>query len=71
MLNIDEKKLGVTLMDIINVLAEESIEARPVWKPLHLQPVFEGIKYYPHHENWRVSEELFANNICLFRLVRI
>jgi pyridoxal phosphate-dependent aminotransferase EpsN len=64
-LTIDQQKLGVTPMDIINALAEENIEARPVWKPLHLQPVFAGIKYYPHHENWSVSEELFANGICL------
>ncbi|MGX1982300.1 pyridoxal phosphate-dependent aminotransferase EpsN [Thermolongibacillus altinsuensis] len=64
-LTIDQQKLDVTPMDIINALAEENIEARPVWKPLHLQPVFEGIKYYPHHENWSVSEELFENGICL------
>jgi pyridoxal phosphate-dependent aminotransferase EpsN len=64
-LTIDQQKLGVKPMDIINALGEENIEARPVWKPLHMQPVFEGIKYYSHHENWSVSEELFANGICL------
>jgi pyridoxal phosphate-dependent aminotransferase EpsN len=64
-LTIDQQKLGIIPMDIINALAEENIEARPVWKPLHLQPVFAGIKYYSHHENWSVSEELFANGICL------
>jgi pyridoxal phosphate-dependent aminotransferase EpsN len=64
-LTIDRQTLGVTPMDIINALAEENIEARPVWKPLHMQPVFEGIKYYSHHENWSISEELFANGICL------
>jgi pyridoxal phosphate-dependent aminotransferase EpsN len=62
---IDQQALGVTTIDIINALAEENIEARPVWKPLHLQPVFEGKKYYSHNENWSVSEELFANGICL------
>jgi pyridoxal phosphate-dependent aminotransferase EpsN len=64
-LTINQQKLGVTPMDIINALAEENIEARPVWKPLHMQPVFEEIKYYSHHENWSISEELFANGICL------
>jgi pyridoxal phosphate-dependent aminotransferase EpsN len=64
-LTINQQKLGVTPMDIVKALAEENIEARPVWKPLHLQPVFEGIKYYSHHENWSVSEALFANGICL------
>ncbi|BDG45213.1 DegT/DnrJ/EryC1/StrS family aminotransferase [Saccharococcus caldoxylosilyticus] len=64
-LTIDQKVLGVTPMDIINALAEENIEARPVWKPLHLQPVFNGVTYYPHQEGWSVSDELFANGICL------
>jgi pyridoxal phosphate-dependent aminotransferase EpsN len=64
-LTIDQKALGVTPMDIINALAEENIEARPVWKPLHLQPVFNGVTYYPHQKDWSVSDELFANGICL------
>ncbi|NUK29885.1 aminotransferase class I/II-fold pyridoxal phosphate-dependent enzyme [Parageobacillus sp. VR-IP] len=64
-LTIDQKVLGVTPMDIINALAEENIEARPVWKPLHLQPVFNGVTYYPYQEGWSVSDELFANGICL------
>jgi pyridoxal phosphate-dependent aminotransferase EpsN len=64
-LTIDQQMLGVTPMDIINALAEENIEARPVWKPLHLQPVFNGVTYYPHQEDWSVSDELFANGICL------
>lgn len=50
---------------VINALATENIEARPVWKPLHLQPVFDGVTYYPHEEGWSVSDELFANGICL------
>lgn len=64
-LTIDQQTLGVTPIDIINALAEENIEARPVWKPLHLQPVFDGVTYYPHQEGWSVSDELFANGICL------
>jgi pyridoxal phosphate-dependent aminotransferase EpsN len=64
-LTIDKKKLGVTPMDIINALAEENIEARPVWKPLHMQPIFKGVKYYPYKEDYSVSEFLFANGICL------
>jgi pyridoxal phosphate-dependent aminotransferase EpsN len=59
-LTIDQQKLGVVPMDIINNHTQENIEARPVWKPLHMQPVFADIKYYSHHEYWRVSEELFA-----------
>jgi pyridoxal phosphate-dependent aminotransferase EpsN len=64
-LTIDQQTLGITPMDIISALAEENIEARPVWKPLHLQPVFKDIKYYPHKENYSVSDYLFSNGICL------
>ncbi|MFD2074512.1 DegT/DnrJ/EryC1/StrS family aminotransferase [Geobacillus jurassicus] len=64
-LTIDQEALGVTPMEIINALAEENIEARPVWKPLHLQPLFAGVRYYQHEEGWSVSDELFANGLCL------
>ncbi|MFJ8246323.1 DegT/DnrJ/EryC1/StrS family aminotransferase [Peribacillus asahii] len=64
-LTIDQEKLGLSPMEIIDALMEENIEARRVWKPLHLQPLFEGMKYYPHEKGRSVSEELFENGICL------
>jgi pyridoxal phosphate-dependent aminotransferase EpsN len=64
-LTINQEKLGVRPMDIINELARENIEARPVWKPLHLQPLFRGTKYYGHDSGLSVSESLFANGLCL------
>lgn len=41
-------------------LAEENIESRPLWKPMHLQPVFES---YPKYTNG-VSEDLFNRGLC-------
>jgi pyridoxal phosphate-dependent aminotransferase EpsN len=64
-LTIDQRKLGIRPIDIINYLSEENIESRPVWKPLHIQPLFHGVKYYPHNEKYSVSETLFENGICL------
>lgn len=64
-LTIDEEKLGVSTRELIEILSEENIEARPVWKPLHLQPLFNGAKYYPHSEKESVSEKLFCKGICL------
>lgn len=64
-LTIDEKVLGTSVNTILNFLNEENIEARPVWKPLHMQPLFEGVKYYPHSEFENVSEKLFETGICL------
>ena len=42
-------------------LEKENIEARPLWKPMHLQPVFEE---YPSYTN-NVSEKLFNSGLCL------
>ena len=52
---------GITREQIAEVLAQDNIECRPLWKPMHLQPVFEGSPYYGNG----VSEELFANGLCL------
>jgi pyridoxal phosphate-dependent aminotransferase EpsN len=64
-LTINEKEAGITVTEILSTLSTENIEARPVWKPLHLQPVFEERKYYPHNERESVSESLFNNGLCL------
>jgi pyridoxal phosphate-dependent aminotransferase EpsN len=63
-LTIDSKKAGVTNIQLMETLASENIESRPVWKPMHLQPVFEGMKYNPH-EGRDVGRELFETGLCL------
>ena len=47
--------------EVIAALAREDIEARPVWKPMHLQPVFAGCRTV----GGAVSEQLFQQGICL------
>ncbi len=42
-------------------LEDENIESRPLWKPMHLQPIFEGGTYYVNG----VSEDLFDRGLCL------
>lgn len=64
-LTINEEVTGTSVHSILNALSEENIEARPVWKPLHMQPLFEGVTYYPHSENESVSEILFDTGLCL------
>jgi len=61
---IDPTHSGVTSASLIARLGEEFVEARPVWKPMHLQPVFAGLDYFPHG-NSSVSDGLFSNGICL------
>ena len=42
-------------------LEEDNIESRPLWKPMHLQPVFKGCNSYVNG----VSEDLFRRGLCL------
>ncbi|GAB3224366.1 DegT/DnrJ/EryC1/StrS family aminotransferase [Algoriphagus aestuariicola] len=58
---IDEKKTGFSNDKLRVKLFREGIETRFLWKPLHLQPVFRGARFY----GGRVSEKLFLSGICL------
>ncbi len=58
---IDEQKTGFSYTDLIKVFEAENIETRPLWKPMHLQPIFEK---YPAYLNG-TSEELFSKGLCL------
>lgn len=58
---VDEKVAGQSREAIRLRLAEEQIESRPLWKPMHLQPVFADA---PVYENG-VSEALFNDGLCL------
>ena len=63
-LYIDESS-DITPIYIIEELEKLNIESRPVWKPMHLQPVFSGCSYWQHDENNDVSAFLFKRGICL------
>jgi len=64
-ITVDKEKCGVSALDLINALARNNIESRPLWKPLHMQPLFKDALYYPHDENMRTSENLFHSGMCL------
>jgi len=57
---IDREILGIGAPELVSRLAEEMIESRPLWKPMHMQPVFEGYRSYSH-DNSNFAETLFAN----------
>lgn len=61
---IDPDASGMTRERLIGKLAAEMIEARPVWKPMHLQPVFAFCQYFTAG-GASVSDSLFENGICL------
>ncbi len=58
---IDPAEAGITREDLRLAFEKENIESRPLWKPMHLQPVFEGAAFYGDG----TSERLFANGLCL------
>lgn len=60
-LSINPSEFGATREDIRLALEAENIEARPLWKPLHLQPVFKDCPYYGSG----VSGKLFDKGLCL------
>lgn len=49
-------------LDVMVALEQGDIESRPVWKPMHMQPVFAGCDYI---DNGKVGESLFENGVCL------
>lgn len=58
---IDPKVAGKTREDLRLAFLEDDIESRPLWKPMHMQPVFADAPYY----GGTVAEELFENGLCL------
>jgi dTDP-4-amino-4,6-dideoxygalactose transaminase len=50
---------------VLRALERHSIEARPVWKPMHLQPLYAGSPYFQHADGNDVSARLFERGICL------
>lgn len=52
---------GKTREDLRLALEQANVESRPLWKPMHLQPVFESYPYYGKN----VSEKLFDDGLCM------
>jgi len=63
-LTIDPAISGISASDVIARLSEEMIEARPVWKPMHLQPVFAHCRHFAHG-NQPVSDRIFDQGLCM------
>ena len=76
-LTVDPQRCGVGRDRLIDALEKDNIEARPVWKPMQLQPLYEGCKFFPHIQTnvdrmaihlapgVGISEHLFNLGLCL------
>jgi len=58
---IDKSVTGFSREDLSLQLEKENIESRPLWKPMHLQPVFKDCLYF----GMQVAENLFEKGLCL------
>ena len=50
---------------LLDFLDRHNVEARPVWKPMHLQPLYANCRYFTHAPNQDVCRSLFEGGICL------
>ena len=58
--------VGMTPIELIHVLSADFIEARPVWKPMHLQPLYAGAPCFPHRIGEPpVADQIFHRGVCL------
>lgn len=60
-ITIDSKEAGTNVQQLQQRLAEQQIESRPLWKPMHLQPVFSEAPAYVNG----VAEQMFKQGLCL------
>ncbi|MDR5730488.1 MAG: aminotransferase class I/II-fold pyridoxal phosphate-dependent enzyme [Terriglobia bacterium] len=60
-IRIDQERFGATREQVRAALEEYNIESRPVWKPMHMQPVFAGARHF----GGRLSEQIFTEGLCL------
>ena len=60
-LTVNSKEAGTNREEICQTMEREGIECRPVWKPMHLQPLYKDAQVY----GGEVAEELFNSGLCL------
>lgn len=56
---------GVSPDQVMDALAEENIESRPIWKPMHLQPVFADADFITLEREGSLGERIFNTGLCL------
>ncbi len=56
-----DRDAGVSPMELMQRLGDANIEARPIWKPMHMQPVYQGHDFI----STGVGEDVFARGLCL------
>ena len=68
---IDKAYNRVTYQQIMEALLQENIESRPIWKPMHLQPVFQHNDFITIDAYTDIGEDIFSRGLCLPSDVKI
>jgi len=50
---------------VMDALEKENIESRPIWKPMHMQPVFAACDFIMEGQRESVAEDIFRRGVCL------
>jgi len=58
---VDPDEAGFCGEDLRHIFTKQNIESRPLWKPMHMQPLYHGYPYYGDE----VSQDLFEKGLCL------
>ena len=64
-MRLDPRKIKATPLDIIAALDAANVEARPVWKPMHRQPIFSAYRHFTKGADLSVGDTLYAEGLCL------
>lgn len=64
-LTISGSRQNGRIEELASRLRTVGIEVRPLWKPMHQQPLYRDYDYYPHRDDCSVSDGLFETGLCL------
>lgn len=64
-IRLNQTECPVNPLAVMDALEKQNIESRPVWKPMHLQPVFDTCEFFAEEEGRDVSTKLFEQGVCL------
>lgn len=60
-----DPRSSVKPLDIMVALEKDNIESRPIWKPMHLQPVFKGYDFITAKDGICIDEKIYEEGVCL------
>ncbi len=61
-----KRDCNVSPLSIMETLAKENVETRPLWKPMHMQPFYSECDFFAHNDDGTsVSEDVFSRGLCL------